>query len=138
MIERFTKSARGRELATATAVHREIDFLLAWPPGEPNTTGRYIQGVIDCLYQDDAGHWHIADFKTNDVSTAKVPQEARQYELQLYAYAIAIERTLGQSPKELVLHFLRPGVEHIIPWNDTARAKAIQTVTEAIAISTQL
>jgi ATP-dependent helicase/nuclease subunit A len=132
MIERFTKSARGRELATATAVHREIDFLLAWPPGETNSTGRYIQGVIDCLYQDPTSGWHIADFKTNDVTAAKVSREAQQYELQLHVYAIAIERTLGQSPKELVLHFLRPGAEHIIPWNDAARKRAIAKVNELI------
>ena len=132
MIERFTKSSRGRELATATTVHREIDFLLAWPPGERNTTGRYIQGVIDCLYQDAAGRWHIADFKTNDVTAAKVSQEANQYELQLHVYAIAIERTLGQSPTELVLHFLRPGAEHVIPWNDSAREHAIAKVNELI------
>jgi hypothetical protein len=137
MIERFTRSARGRELATATTVHREIDFLLAWPPGEPNATGRYIQGVIDCLYQDRAGNWHIADFKTNDVTAANAANAAQQYELQLHVYAIAIEGTLGQSPTELVLHFLRPSVEHIIPWNNAARTEAIKIVTEAITSSTQ-
>lgn len=133
MIERFTNSARGRELATATTIHRELDFLLAWPPGQPNTTGQFVQGVIDCLYQDPAGDWHIIDFKTNDIAPARLPNIAQQYELQLHVYAIAIERTLGQSPTELVLHFLRPSVEHTIPWNDAARTQAIQTLTEAIA-----
>jgi ATP-dependent exoDNAse (exonuclease V) beta subunit len=133
MIERFAKSARCRELATATTIHREIDFLLAWPPGETNTTGQYIQGVIDCLYQDPTGNWHIMDFKTNDITAAKVPHVAHQYELQLHVYAIAIERTLGQSPTELVLHFLRPGAEHTILWNEKTRTQAIKTVTQAIA-----
>ena len=36
---------------------------------------------------------------------------------------MAAERALGQSPTELVLHFLRPGVEHVIPWNDAARTR---------------
>jgi len=138
MIERFTKSPRGHELATAKVFHREIDFLLAWPLGEPNTTGRYIQGVIDCLYQDPAGNWHIADFKTNDVTADNVAKVAKQYELQLQVYAIAIERTFGQSPTELVLHFLRPSLEHIIPWNNAARTQAIKTVTQAIVSNTQL
>jgi ATP-dependent exoDNAse (exonuclease V) beta subunit len=137
MIERFAKSARGRELATSTTIHRELDFLLAWPPGQPNTTGQYIQGVIDCLYQDPVGNWHIIDFKTNDITPAQLPKVARQYELQLHVYAIAIECTLGQSPAQLVLHFLRPGTEHIVPWNDAARKQAIKTVTEAIAANTQ-
>ena len=138
MIERFTASRRGRELAAATVIHREIDFLLAWPPGESNTTGYYIQGVIDCLYQDAPGKWHILDFKTNDVTPPQLSHVAKQYELQLHVYAIAAERVLGQSPTELTLHFLRPGAEHNIPWNDDARTQAIQTLTEAIAASTQL
>jgi ATP-dependent helicase/nuclease subunit A len=133
MIERFVASPRGRELANATKVHREVDFLLAWPPSEINTTGRYIQGVIDCLYEDAAGNWHIADFKTNDVTAANVAQTAHKYELQLHVYAIAAEHTLGQSPTELVLHFLRPGVEHVVPWNAAACTQAIKTLNEAIS-----
>ena len=46
-------------------------------PAKPNTSGRYIQGVIDCLYQDSAGNWHIADFKTNDITAANASQEAQ-------------------------------------------------------------
>jgi ATP-dependent helicase/nuclease subunit A len=133
MIERFTKSARSQQLATAKTIHREVDFLLAWPPGQPNTTGQYIQGVIDCLYEDPAGNWHIIDFKTNDITPAQLPNVAQQYELQLHVYAIAIERTLGQSPAELVLHFLRPSAEHVVPWNDAARKKAIVKMNESIA-----
>ena len=40
-------------------------------------------------------------------------------------------------PKELVLHFLRPGLEYTIFWNDAARKNATSHLTEAIA-STQL
>jgi ATP-dependent exoDNAse (exonuclease V) beta subunit len=138
MIERFVASPRGRELATAKAIHREIDFLLAWPPDAPNSNGQYIQGVIDCLYQDTAGKWHILDFKTNDVSAKGVSKTSQQYELQLQVYAIAIERTLNQSPTELVLHFLRPSVEHSIPWNDAARARSISQVNDLINKATQL
>jgi ATP-dependent exoDNAse (exonuclease V) beta subunit len=138
MIERFVASPRGCELATAKAIHREIDFLLAWPPDAPNPNGQYIQGVIDCLYQDAAGNWHILDFKTNDVSAKGASKAAQPYELQLQVYAIAIERALRQSPAKLVLHFLRPGVEHIIPWNDAARARAIKLVSDAIMSITKL
>src|SRR5262249_46973603 len=131
----FFKSPRGQQLANARAVHREIDFLLSWPPGQPNTTGRYIQGVIDCLYQDREDNWHILDFKTNDVTATNIAQEAQQYELQLQVYAIALEHTLKTSPKELALHFLRPGAEHIIQWNDTARTRAITKMNSLITES---
>ncbi len=93
MIERFIASARGQQLAAATELHREVDFLLAWPPDEPNPDGRYVQGVIDCLFQDATGNWRILDFKTNDVTAGDVPRIAQRYELQLQVYAIAAERT---------------------------------------------
>jgi hypothetical protein len=53
--------------------------------------------------------------------------------MQLYVYAMAAERALGQSPTELVLYFLRPGVEHVFAWNDEVRREAVQTVSEAFA-----
>ena len=48
--------------------------------------------------------------------------------MQMYVYALAAERALGEPPAELVLHFLRPGVEHVFPWNDAARTRAIEMV----------
>jgi hypothetical protein len=135
MIQRFVASPRGSELASATTLYREVDFLLAWPPDQNNDDGNYVQGVIDCLYQDSKGVWHVADFKTNDAPAAEVPRVAKQYELQLYVYAMAAERTLGKPPQELVLHFLRPGAEHVFPWNDAARQKATRMLNQAIADS---
>lgn len=134
MVQEFVASPRGRDLAAAKAIHREIDFLLAWPPGEPDPMGPYVQGVIDCLYQDAEGDWHILDFKTNDVSAKRVAEEAERYELQLQVYAIAVEETIRTPPKELVLHFLRPHLEYTIFWNAAARENAIRKLTEAIAV----
>jgi ATP-dependent helicase/nuclease subunit A len=131
MIERFVNSARGRELARAAAVQREADFLLPWPERN-GANHQYIRGVIDCLYQDASGHWRIADFKTNDVRAANVPFLALQYELQLYVYAMVAEDALGKAPTELVLHFLRPGVEHTFAWNKAARSRATEMLNEAI------
>jgi ATP-dependent helicase/nuclease subunit A len=157
MVERFATSARWRELAKATAMHRELEFLLAWPPAEkgvrnlfpdasheptsaaaeekkvPDTFfGRYLQGYIDCLYQDRQGDWHLIDYKTNNVTADACPQEARRYEMQLYVYAMAVERALGCEPVELVLHFLRPGVEHVVAWNDNARRRGVEMVNQAM------
>jgi hypothetical protein len=52
--------------------------------------------------------------------------------MQLGVYALAAERTLGQPPVELVLHFLRPGVEHVFHWDKAARQKAIALVNQAM------
>jgi len=153
MIERFVDSPCGRHLAAATTLHREIEFLLAWPPAESksaepatrserqqNTSdapaGKYIQGFIDCLYQDSTGAWRIVDYKTNDVTSAEIDYITKRYEMQLYVYAMAAERSLGVVPTELVLTLLRPGIELVIPWNDRARDRAIQMVNEAIESAT--
>jgi ATP-dependent helicase/nuclease subunit A len=136
MIARFAASSRWRELADATAVHPEVEFLLPWPPGGDDNSGRYLQGYIDCLYQDRAGSWHLLDYKTNSVTAAQCPGEAGQYEMQMGVYAIAAEQALGEPPVELVLHFLRPGAEHAFAWHDAARSKTIQLVNDAIAAST--
>lgn len=137
LIERFLKSPRGKQLADAKSIQNEVEFLLSWPPDASRdaleSTGRYLQGFIDCLYQDDHGDWHILDYKTNDVTKSEVAKAAKQYELQLYVYAMAIERALGQPPTELTLHFLRPSIEHTFPWNEAVRTSAIKSVNQAIA-----
>jgi ATP-dependent exoDNAse (exonuclease V) beta subunit len=155
MVERFTASERACQLASAAAVHREIEFLLGWPlhgvdgAGAPPSsqtsfdwglagdqsqpTERFIQGYIDCLYQDRDGAWHLLDYKTQVIKSRDAGRAAACYELQMYVYAIAAERALGAPPIELVLHFLQPGVEYVFNWNDSARRRAIDMVNEALA-----
>jgi ATP-dependent helicase/nuclease subunit A len=138
MIERFASSPRCRQLAEAAIVHREVDFLLPWSSEHRATPGRFIRGVIDCLYQDGQGNWRILDFKTNDVRPAEVSQFAKKYELQLYVYAMAAEDALGVAPVELVLHFMRPGLEHTFDWNASVRKRAIRLLNAAILQSYDL
>ncbi|HJQ78335.1 MAG TPA: PD-(D/E)XK nuclease family protein, partial [Lacipirellulaceae bacterium] len=126
MLQRFAASKRAKQLAQASAIHRELEFVLAWPPN-------HLHGYIDCLYQDAEGRWHVLDYKTTKSSTADIARLAKQYEMQMYVYALAAERALGQPPAELALHFLRPGVEHVFLWNDLARRQAIDMVNNAIA-----
>lgn len=129
MLARFTTSTRWKDITAAKAVHRELEFLLAWPPDAAE--GRYLQGFFDCIYQDAAG-WHLIDYKTNDITAAKVSRESARYEMQMLVYALALERALGEPPVELVLHFLRPGVEHRFPWNDDMRRRCVELVEAAM------
>jgi ATP-dependent helicase/nuclease subunit A len=134
MITHFANLPRGKQLAAAKLLHREIEFLLPWPPNE-SRTGQYITGAIDCLYQDAAGAWRIVDYKTNHATSADAQRLSKQYELQLYVYAMAVEQALGVAPVELVLQLLRPGIEVIIPWDHKARQRATELVTTAISVS---
>jgi ATP-dependent helicase/nuclease subunit A len=132
MLERFVGSTRWAEITAANVIHRELEFLLAWPPEGARGDSRYLQGFFDCVYRDAKGGWHLVDYKTNDVTAAEVPREAQHYEMQMLLYALALERALGEPPVELALHFLRPGAEHIFKWNDAARERCVQLVDDAM------
>jgi ATP-dependent helicase/nuclease subunit A len=132
MIGRFLASPRAAQIASAAEVHRELEFLLAWPPENPRSGGRYLQGFIDCLYRDPAGVWRIIDYKTNNISAQTLEQEGAKYEMQMLLYALAAEKILKQPPSELVLCFLRPGLEYHFDWNDAARRRVVEMVNRCL------
>jgi ATP-dependent exoDNAse (exonuclease V) beta subunit len=141
MIDRFLASPRAAEMAAAQKLYRELEFLLAWPPEPlkaatagrgPQPEGRYLQGFIDCLYSDAAGQWRLVDYKTNRVTAESLPAVAGEYELQMLVYALAAERILKRPPRELVLCFLRPGLEYHFAWDAAARQRAVDMVDRAL------
>jgi ATP-dependent helicase/nuclease subunit A len=160
MIRRFLESPRAAELTAAKQVHAELEFLLAWPPqsedrsrkrpgdagrpqknapandswpGAKNGDGPYLQGFLDCLYEDAAGRWQILDYKTNQATAANLERVAAAYEMQMLLYALAAEQILGTGPASMVLCFLRPGLEYVFSWNAAARRRAVELVDQAIA-----
>jgi ATP-dependent helicase/nuclease subunit A len=130
MLERFLQSARAKEIAAAKKIHRELEFLLAWPPEGERNAGQYFQGFLDLLYQDAVGDWHILDFKTNTVSELNIEETAAHYEMQMLVYALAAEKILKSPPRELTLHFLRTGQEKSFAWDAAARNRAVKLVEE--------
>jgi ATP-dependent exoDNAse (exonuclease V) beta subunit len=160
LVENFLQSDRAQQLSKALMVHRELEFLLAWPPRDresasttdvrnskassskqtpdplasppQNVNRRYLQGFIDCLYQDAQGKWHLIDYKTNRVAADRVKQAAEPYTMQLGVYALAVEQILGHAPIELAVHFLRAGAEHRFVWDDAMRRRTIEEVGDAI------
>jgi len=132
LVRQFLASPRAGQIATARVTHAELEFLLAWPPGSEQSDGRYLQGFIDCLYQDEEGRWHVLDYKTNRVSEATLDAVAADYRMQMSVYALAVERILGESPSELALHFLRGSLEKRFAWGDAARADAVAWVEKQL------
>ena len=80
-----------------------------------------------------AGDWHLLDYKSNQVVAAGVPDEAAQYELQMFVYALACKHALGTAPMENVLNFLRPQVEHSFSFNEHRSLKLEAQLDEAIS-----
>ena len=48
------------------------------------------------------------DYKTDAVTAFEAHERARDYELQLRLYALAVERAAGRPPHRAWLHFLKP------------------------------
>jgi len=132
MVQRFLASPRAGQLGAAQEVHAELEFLLAWPPGGEQSEGRYLQGFIDCLYRDDTGQWRLIDYKTNRATEDTLASVAAPYEMQMLVYALAAETILKSPPVELVLCYLRPGLEYHFNWDATARRRVVELIDEAL------
>ncbi len=132
LVGNFLQHPRANEIAQARTVHREVEFVLPWPPTVDGTAQRYLHGFIDCLYQDAAGGWHLVDYKSNQVTAADVPQAAEPYRLQMYVYWLACQQTLGVSPVDGVIHFLQPQAEFICDFDDAQSAELAAQLTHAI------
>jgi len=132
LVERFLATDRAARLAQAATLRREVEFLLAWPPGGAAWHGRYLHGYLDLLYQDADGRWRLLDYKTNRAADGHVPQIAARYELQMLAYSVACERTLGQPLAECTLVVLDAGAEHSYIWSKSQREAGIAHLTAAM------
>jgi len=96
----FRQSALGRQVARASRVEREFDFLMS-------VGDLVVRGQVD-LWFEEGGQLAIVDYKTDSVTAAEAHRRARDYALQLRLYALALERVAGRPPDRAWLHFLRP------------------------------
>ena len=100
LAEVFRQSGLGRRTARAARIEREYDFLMA-------VGDLVIRGQVD-LWFEEGGELVVVDYKTDEVTAAEAHQRARDYELQLKLYAMAVERLAGRPPDRAWLYFLRP------------------------------
>lgn len=133
-LERFARSDVGARLSEAPQRFVELDFTLPWPttnPGRPDL----VTGQIDLLSGDDAGGWHLRDFKTGnyvrDVADAEI---LAPYAFQLGVYALAAERWLGQPLRSIGLILVRPTVREVLWTFDGAmRAEIRSRLSQALS-----
>jgi len=126
MLDRFKAQPLWSELAEAKQLFRELDFVMAVPPG-------VLRGQIDLLYQDAEGQWHILDYKSDRVAEEHLAAHAKAYEIQMLSYALAAGKYLATAipsagpgspgkpsfqatfPAEAKLYFLRIGRTYRFP-----------------------
>ena len=99
------------------AAHAYFELPFSW-----DWDGVPVHGTIDLAYQD-AGRWHVLDFKTDDLQGRSLVEAADPYLPQLALYASALERATGQRPVTGLL-FLRTGDVYVPTTRDLDRALA--------------
>lgn len=107
-------------------LYREFRFSVMLPASlfatKPEAKERYkreeilLQGVIDCIYEDESGDLHLVDYKTDRLTEKELADKSLAerklsdaHWLQLTYYAIAIRKMLGKFPKTVRVYSLPLG-----------------------------
>lgn len=104
----FFNSNIGQRFSRAVQLHREIPFTLSIEDEEGDS--QIVQGILDCLFQDEQGHWVLLDYKTDKIlpSFKDEPfltnEMNKRYGVQLRIYSEAIESILQVTVDEKVLY----------------------------------
>ena len=125
-VERFRKSALASEMRGAKQIWRELRFNVRLEADEFTEDedrkeafrGRtlLVQGVIDCIYEDENGGLHLVDYKTDRLTREELADPAlaaeklsRAHSLQLSYYARAVEKMFGKKPVSVEVYSLPLG-----------------------------
>ncbi len=111
IIKNFCASPLFARLQGARKVYRELPFVINQRHGR-------VEGVIDVLFQDGNGHWHVLDYKTAMGDAAKAKEAG--YELQIEIYAFAAHKILKITPKTGIVYFLKNQFAHVLELNGAA------------------
>ena len=125
-VESFRNSRLIDDMMAAKTIHRELRFNVKLPASDFTTDEEQkrlytdervlVQGVIDCLYEDADGEYHLVDYKTDRLTPDERAdkQKAREklyakHSLQLSYYAKAVELIFGKYPKTIEVYSLPLG-----------------------------
>ncbi|WP_243296229.1 helicase-exonuclease AddAB subunit AddA [Bacillus litorisediminis] len=114
-ILRFFESNVGARMLKAPAVYRELPFSFVVPAEDYFDEKVLIQGIIDCLFEDEQG-LVLIDFKS-DTITGKYPNGFEQakpeliarYKTQIELYKQAVEKIVSKPLSEACLYFFDGG-----------------------------
>lgn len=104
----FFHSEIANRLIHAKEIMREFPFTYALKDEDGDS--QIIQGVVDCLFQEEDGRWVLLDYKTDRVQhlvsndTNLLEEMKNRYNIQLSLYAQAIEAIMKIEIKEKILY----------------------------------
>lgn len=107
-IENFLQSPIAERLRQASEVLREVPFTFGMKDDDGDI--QILQGIADCLFQEQDGRWVLLDYKTDRIQgvfhneKSILREMQHRYGLQLSLYQNAIENILSISIKEKILY----------------------------------
>ncbi|WP_404427595.1 helicase-exonuclease AddAB subunit AddA [Ureibacillus chungkukjangi] len=114
-VNQFFLSNIGQRFTRAKQLHREVPFTLSIEDDEGDS--QIIQGIIDCLIEDEDGKWILLDYKTDKIlpQFSEEPyltnEMKKRYGVQLRIYTEAIESILQVKVDEKILYLYNAEAE---------------------------
>ncbi|ATP39107.1 helicase-exonuclease AddAB subunit AddA [Solibacillus sp. R5-41] len=112
----FFQTDVGQRFKHAKQTLREVPF--TWSLKDAEGDAQIIQGVIDCLFEDEFGQWVLLDYKTDRIESGilddleKIKQKmTKTYHIQLNYYQQAIESIKHVKVSERLLYLYSIGKE---------------------------
>ncbi|XEC96808.1 helicase-exonuclease AddAB subunit AddA [Paenibacillus tarimensis] len=112
-VHSFFSGELGLRLCKASWVRREVPFSCTLPAGRVHGVSAaggaqeepvLIQGVIDCLFEDEQG-LVLLDYKTDRIAAQRWEEAAERHRFQLELYAEAVGGILGRKIDECYVFF---------------------------------
>jgi ATP-dependent helicase/nuclease subunit A len=91
MLDNLRASSLFEDIQQAKQRFSELPFVLDTPLGK-------LHGVIDLLFQDKDGEWHLMEWKTDWVDEDSYAEKVEEYRQQIAIYVNAIKEVLGITP----------------------------------------
>lgn len=110
----FFQSNIGKQFSAARRLFRELPFTMLVQ--DEAVDGQIIQGIIDCVIEQDDGTFILLDYKTDRIAKKDLQAElTRRYHVQLSTYAMALERILQAPVAQKVIYAVRSGETIVLP-----------------------
>ncbi len=107
-IYNFFTTDIGQRFKKAKTIRREMPFTISRV--DEDGDAQIVQGIIDCLFEDEYGEWILLDYKTDRIQShfAEEPALSKEllgrYGVQLRVYSEAIESILQIKVSDKVLY----------------------------------
>jgi ATP-dependent helicase/nuclease subunit A len=111
-LERFAQSETCRQLAAARVCRREVEFCLKGKAGEeasPSSSCPLIRGIIDCVWQDAGGDWHLLAWDTDPAPADRKEKDWRDRKYILALWAAALHQALKTWPRTVSRYYFGDG-----------------------------